>query len=458
MSETDSSGPSVAFPAIPIVDVRYRIACRCGWPKRRRDRCRAGAALSRVLRGDGRAADAEMAARRRDFDRFDDDCDHLLVIDHAAARADGVVGTYRLIRRAAAARHGRLLFRRRIRHRAAARPIPARCWSSAAPASMPRLPQPRRPCSCCGAASRPMSSIIEIDADVRLRQPAGHRSRRARAAALLSLSLPSGARRRCAPRALPDRYVEMDRLSTQTRSIRRAALAALPPLIKGYLRLGGFVGDGAVIDRQFNTTDVCDRGEDRSRHRQVLSPLRAPGGVARGCCRRHERPSSCASSRIAVYLAVTLPADAGAGVPGLATKSLRGTRTSRVLSPLAAAACSAFASSVAARPSDAPADAVRRPTTSPISISRCWARRSTAASSPRAEVAALADLRLAGEAAAHGLRRARRARRRRAPARRASAAGSTPATISSCSPRGRAATATACCRSRARCSRRATRG
>jgi putative hemolysin len=31
----------------------------------------------------------------------------------------------------------------------------------------------------------------------------------------------------------------------------------LPPLIKGYLRLGGFVGDGAVIDPQFNTTDVA---------------------------------------------------------------------------------------------------------------------------------------------------------------------------------------------------------
>jgi putative hemolysin len=36
----------------------------------------------------------------------------------------------------------------------------------------------------------------------------------------------------------------------------RAALRALPPLIKGYLRLGAFVGDGAVIDRQFGTTDV----------------------------------------------------------------------------------------------------------------------------------------------------------------------------------------------------------
>ena len=34
-------------------------------------------------------------------------------------------------------------------------------------------------------------------------------------------------------------------------------MSGLPPLIKGYLRLGGFVGDGAVIDPQFNTTDVC---------------------------------------------------------------------------------------------------------------------------------------------------------------------------------------------------------
>ncbi|MGD9502520.1 MAG: GNAT family N-acetyltransferase [Methyloceanibacter sp.] len=37
---------------------------------------------------------------------------------------------------------------------------------------------------------------------------------------------------------------------------RRAALKALPPLIKGYLRAGAFIGDGAVIDRQFGTTDV----------------------------------------------------------------------------------------------------------------------------------------------------------------------------------------------------------
>src|SRR5438128_1345032 len=47
----------------------------------------------------------EMACRRRDIDQFDNDCDHLLVVDHS--RGTGcVVGTYRLIRRDTAARLG----------------------------------------------------------------------------------------------------------------------------------------------------------------------------------------------------------------------------------------------------------------------------------------------------------------------------------------------------------------
>jgi len=58
------------------------------------------------------------------------------------------------------------------------------------------------------------------------------------------------------PRALPERYVDMCRLD-RARIEPARALAELPPLIKGYLRLGGFVGDGAVIDCPFNTTDVA---------------------------------------------------------------------------------------------------------------------------------------------------------------------------------------------------------
>ncbi|MBM9595518.1 GNAT family N-acetyltransferase [Roseitranquillus sediminis] len=38
---------------------------------------------------------------------------------------------------------------------------------------------------------------------------------------------------------------------------RRRAMVATPALIKAYLRLGGHVGWGAFIDRQFNTVDVC---------------------------------------------------------------------------------------------------------------------------------------------------------------------------------------------------------
>lgn len=38
---------------------------------------------------------------------------------------------------------------------------------------------------------------------------------------------------------------------------RRAALRAMPALIRAYLRMGGLVGDGASVDRAFNTTDVC---------------------------------------------------------------------------------------------------------------------------------------------------------------------------------------------------------
>ena len=58
------------------------------------------------------------------------------------------------------------------------------------------------------------------------------------------------------PRALPGRYVEMRRKDPALVD-GKATLNTLPPLIKGYLRLGGFVGDGAVTDEQFNCTDVA---------------------------------------------------------------------------------------------------------------------------------------------------------------------------------------------------------
>lgn len=55
---------------------------------------------------------------------------------------------------------------------------------------------------------------------------------------------------------------------------RRAAMLATPALIKAYLRLGGFVGEGAYVDHDFNTTDVflvMDTGLMSARHRQFYA-------------------------------------------------------------------------------------------------------------------------------------------------------------------------------------------
>ncbi|MCB5408388.1 GNAT family N-acetyltransferase [Pseudogemmobacter faecipullorum] len=74
-------------------------------------------------------------------------------------------------------------------------------------------------------------------------------------------------------RALGAPRAEMD-LIPPGQMARAEAMAAMPALIKAYLRLGGFVGDGAWIDRAFNTTDVClvmDTGRMSARHRNFYT-------------------------------------------------------------------------------------------------------------------------------------------------------------------------------------------
>lgn len=58
------------------------------------------------------------------------------------------------------------------------------------------------------------------------------------------------------PVALDKKYVAMDLTGKDTLDVKQV-LSELPPLLKGYLRVGGYIGEGAVIDHQFNTIDVC---------------------------------------------------------------------------------------------------------------------------------------------------------------------------------------------------------
>lgn len=74
-------------------------------------------------------------------------------------------------------------------------------------------------------------------------------------------------------RALAQNYQRMDLIPPEALD-RRAAMALMPPLIKAYLRLGGTVGDGAFIDRPFNTTDVLllvDTKAMSARHRSYYT-------------------------------------------------------------------------------------------------------------------------------------------------------------------------------------------
>jgi putative hemolysin len=196
----------------------------------------------------------EMLRRRRDFDRFDNDCDHLLVLDHGNGRGSNpVVGTYRLLRRDAARRlggfysadeydiapivshEGEILELGRSCVDAAYRQRPAMqlLWSGIAAYVFHHAVRLMFGCA----------SLPGTDPDA-LATPLAY---------LHHYHLAPSALR---PRALRERYVDMSRLLIGAID-QGQALAALPPLIKGYLRLGGFVGDGAVIDQQFNTTDVC---------------------------------------------------------------------------------------------------------------------------------------------------------------------------------------------------------
>ena len=196
---------------------------------------------------------AEIAARRRDFDGFDEVCDHLLVLDRRRGEGPGgIVGTYRLIRRPAAAKMGRF-------------------YSSAEYDIQPMIDFPGEVLelgrSCIEKDARNTATMQMLWRGIALyafhyniqvmfgcasfpgTDPSQH-----------GLPLSYLYHHHLAPpeirvRALASRYVKMDVLAPETYDPRKA-MARVPPLIKGYLRLGGFVGDGAVIDPEFNTTDV----------------------------------------------------------------------------------------------------------------------------------------------------------------------------------------------------------
>jgi putative hemolysin len=213
----------------------------------------------RVFYENGTAiADATTMLARRDKDAFDRICDHLLVIDHAAkptlSGKQPVVGTYRLLRQDVASgnhgfytegefdisgiieRHpdqrflelGRSCVLPRYRNKRTLELLWQGIWSYV---------RHHRVDVMIGCAS-----FDGIDPE-RLALP------------LSFLHHYAAAPEVWRARANVSRYVDMNRMAKEAID-PKLALRQLPPLIKGYLRLGACIGEGAVIDYQFGTIDV----------------------------------------------------------------------------------------------------------------------------------------------------------------------------------------------------------
>jgi putative hemolysin len=195
-----------------------------------------------------------IGAAKRDFDVFDDYCDHMVVFDDArGAGPEAIIGTYRVMRRDAAKRCGRFYTMGEFNI----------ANLLAFPGEVMELGR-----SCIKADHRnggTMQLLWRGIAEYVLAHDVGLMfgcaSLPGAEPEALAVPLSYLYHRHLAPpalraRALPERYVAMNVIPLGDIS-PRTALHMLPPLLKGYLRLGGFVGEGAVIDHDFGTTDVC---------------------------------------------------------------------------------------------------------------------------------------------------------------------------------------------------------
>jgi L-ornithine Nalpha-acyltransferase len=200
---------------------------------------------------------------RRDEDPYDEMCDHLLVVDHGDLVAGRnpwkkrprVVGTYRVLRQDMAERHGGFYTQGEYNI------APLLAMKSRDNYFM----ELGRSCVLKPYRNRRTVELLwhgvwtycrEHGVDVMIGcasfpgiDPKRH------AMALSYLHHNAMAPKEWRVKAHDRLFVNMNMMNARDVD-PKAAFKAMPPLIKGYLRLGAYIGEGAVVDRQFGTTDV----------------------------------------------------------------------------------------------------------------------------------------------------------------------------------------------------------
>lgn len=212
-----------------------------------------------------------------EMDRFDPFFDHLILLDHRRPSDDRVVGVYRLMRSQGAAQAGQFYSEDEYD-------------LSVLRASGRTLLELGR--SCVHADYRGGTAMMHLwnglanyisdyGVEVMFGVASFHGLDPGPLAGPLSLLhhrhlAPADIR----PVARTEGAQSMD-LITEEALDRPAAIRAMPALIKAYLRLGGFVGEGAYIDRAFNCIDVClvmDVARMSETHRAIYRRAMTPKG------------------------------------------------------------------------------------------------------------------------------------------------------------------------------------
>ncbi len=256
--------PAPAGRSRPRRSARAHRAAR-GAPRRHAARGQGGPApaLRRLLRGDVGRPRYRLPPQAAGHGRWDDVCDHLVVIDHDAPPRSVMSRKGPCACRPSSAPIGCCASRPRHARAASTRlasstwrrccaPILAAAFlSSAAPASC--LPTATSaPSSCCGTASGRSCCTTALTSCSAARASRARSARPCRDARLPPPHRAGAGRLARRRRARPGRRDGRP----PSRVDARHALRALPPLLKGYLRLGARIGEHAVVDWQFGTTDV----------------------------------------------------------------------------------------------------------------------------------------------------------------------------------------------------------
>ena len=204
----------------------------------------------------GARQDLVQGLERRDADRFDDVCDHLLVLDTALPGPEHrrIVGTYRLLRQEAAEAAGGFYSDDEFELKQLIARHPGRRFLELGRSCVLPRYRSKRTIEVLwqgiwAYTKRHQIGVMAGCASFHGTVPAAH------AEALSYLAHHCRVKPAYDVRAVAGRYRSMDLMPAEAINLKSAILA-LPPLIKGYLRLGARIGDGCVVDEDFRTIDV----------------------------------------------------------------------------------------------------------------------------------------------------------------------------------------------------------